>query len=115
MEQVQILQEGRIKTETPEADLWRAVIEQGIEDLSDPDLRESTVRWFMSASDQPATFRWICVHLDLDAAAVWGALEKRKDLAPSTWVSAPGNRGKPDEHRSRAHSMYSRRTLSARF
>ena len=114
MEQVQILQEGRIKTETPEADLWRAVIEQGIEDLSDPDLRESTVRWFMSASDQPATFRWICVHLDLDAAAVWAALEKRKDLAPSTWVSAPGNRRKP-EHRSRAHSMYSRRTFSARF
>ena len=44
MEQVQILQEERIKIETPEADLWRAIIEQAIEDLSDPDLNESTIK-----------------------------------------------------------------------
>jgi hypothetical protein len=119
MEHVQILQEERIQTETPEADLWRAVIEQAIEDLSDPDLNESTVQWFTSASDHPASFRWICVLLDLDASAVWAALKQRgsrKD-PPSACASAPNKRRKPNEHRSRLDSMYSRRTigLSSRF
>ena len=77
MEQIHILQEEQNRGNTPEADLWRAVIEQAIEDLSDPDLNESTMRWFTSASEQQATFRWICVHLDLDASAVWAALKQR--------------------------------------
>ncbi len=91
MEQVQILQKERIRTETPEAGLWRAVIELAIVDLSDPDLREATLKWFTSASDQPMTFRWICVHLDLDASAVWAALKQRgswKDPAKPV-ASAP--------------------------
>jgi len=77
MEQVPIFQDERIKIETPEANLWWAVIDQAIEDLLDPDLNESTIMWFTSASDQPATFLWICVHLDLDASAVRAALKQR--------------------------------------
>ena len=119
MEQVQILQEERIQTETPEADLWCAVIERAIGDLSDPDLGQATLEWFASASDQPGTFRWICEHLDLNASAVWAALtqrESRKD-PPSACASAPNKRRKPNEHQSRLDSMYSRRTigLSSRF
>jgi hypothetical protein len=101
MEQVKILQADRIKADTPEADLWRAVIEQAIEDLSEPDLEELTVKWFTSASDQPMTFRWICVHLDLDASAVWAALKQRdsrKDPPkPVTCAPASNNRRRADE------------------
>jgi hypothetical protein len=36
MEQIPILNEERIETTSPEAELWRAVIDQAIADLSDP-------------------------------------------------------------------------------
>ena len=77
MEQIQILQEERINTPTAEANLWLAVIEQAIEDLSDPDLREAALEWFASTSDRPASFRWICDYLDLNASAVCIALTRR--------------------------------------
>ena len=122
MEQIQVLQEERIKIESPEAELWRAVINQAIDDLSDPDLGEATVEWFTSVSEQPGTFRWICAHLDLNASAVWSALAQRKDRKNPAKLLACGaasKRLKPDEHRSRLGLMYSRRenrkSFAARF
>jgi hypothetical protein len=79
MEQIPILNEERIETKTPEAELWRAVIDQAIDDLSDPDLGEAAVEWFTSVSEQPTSFRWVCHHLDLNASAVWSALVQRTD------------------------------------
>ena len=77
MEQIQILQEERINTPTAEANLWLAVIDQAIEDLSDPDLREAALEWFGSTSYSPASFCWICDYLDLNASAVCIALTRR--------------------------------------
>jgi hypothetical protein len=112
MEQIPILIEERIETKTPEAELWRAVIDQAIDDLSDPDLGEATIEWFTSASDEPGTFRWICVHLDLNASAVWAALSHRKDRKKPAKLfagAAASKRLKPDEHRPRLGSVYPRR------
>ncbi len=78
MEQLQILQEERINTPTAEANLWLAVIDQAIEDLWDPDLREAALEWFASTSDRPASFRWICDYLDLNASAVCARLTPRQ-------------------------------------
>ena len=78
MEQIQILQQELIKTSTSEANLWLAVIYQAIEDLSDPDLRQAALEWFASTSDRPASFRWICDHLDLNASAVCSAVIRRE-------------------------------------
>jgi len=77
MEQIQIFQEARIKTPTSEANLWLAVIDQAIEDLEDPDLRDAALEWFASTSDRPASFQWICDHIDLNASAVCAALTRR--------------------------------------
>jgi hypothetical protein len=121
-EQTPILNEERIETKTPEAELWRAVIDQAIDDLSDPDLGEATIEWFTSALDEPGTFRWICVHLDLNAAAVWAALSQRKDRKKPAKLfacAAPSKRLKPDEHRPRLRSVFPRRenrkSFAARF
>jgi hypothetical protein len=122
MEQTPILNEERIETKTPEAELWRAVIDQAIDDLSDPDLGEAAVEWFTSVSEQPGTFRWVCEHLDLNASAVWSALTQRKDRKNHAKLFACADvskRLKPDEHRPRLGSMYSRRenrkSFAARF
>ena len=72
--------EERIKTEIPDANLWRAVIDQAIEDLSQPKLRQAAVDWFGSTTQQPGSFRWACDHLDLNPAVVWSALKKAKEL-----------------------------------
>jgi hypothetical protein len=72
--------EERIKTELPDANLWRAVIDQAIEDLSQPNLRQAAVDWFTSSAQGPGSFRWACDHLDLNPSAVWAALEKAKEL-----------------------------------
>ena len=74
------LQEERIKTEIPDANLWRAVIDQAIEDLSQPKQRQAAVDWFASTSHNPGSFRWACDHLDLNPSAVWAALKKAKEL-----------------------------------
>jgi hypothetical protein len=79
IEQIHILQEEQIKTPTSEANLWLAVIDQAIEDLSNPDLREPALEWFASTSERPATFRWICDHLNLSASAVCTALARREN------------------------------------
>lgn len=122
MEQIPTLNEERIETKTPEAELWRAVIDQAIDDLSDPDLREAAIEWFTSVSEQPTSFRWVCHHLDLNASAVWSALTQRKDRKNRAKLVARrdvSKRLKPDEHRPRLGSMYSRRqnrkSLAARF
>ena len=89
-EQIQIFPEERIKTPTSEANLWLAVIDQAIEDLSDPDLREAALQWFASTSDRLASFRWICDYLDLNASAVCAALrrrESRQNLHAGKFVS----------------------------
>jgi hypothetical protein len=72
--------EERITTEIPDANLWRAVIDQAIEDLSQPNLRQAAVDWFTSSAQGPGSFRWACDHLDLNPSAVWAALEKAKEL-----------------------------------
>jgi hypothetical protein len=74
------LQEERIKTANPDANLWRAVIDQAIEDLSQPKQRQAAVDWFASTSHNPGSFRWACDHLDLNPSAVWAALKKAKEL-----------------------------------
>jgi hypothetical protein len=48
--------EERIKTEIPDANLWRAVIEQAVEDLSQPKLRQAAVDWFTSSAQGPGIF-----------------------------------------------------------
>jgi hypothetical protein len=48
MEQIPILNEERTDTKSPEAELWRAVIDQAIDDLLDPDFGEAAVEWFTS-------------------------------------------------------------------
>ena len=108
MEQAQILQGERFKIETPEAGLWRAVIELAIVDFSDPDLRESTLKWFMSESNEPMTFRWICVHLDLDSSAVWTALKKQDPAKLSASVPASNNLRKPKHYRTTVTGSSSR-------
>jgi hypothetical protein len=122
MEQIPILNEERIETTSPEAELWRAVIDQAIDDLSDPDLGEGAVEWFTSVSEEPGTFRWVCHHLDLNASAVWSALIKRKHRKNRVKLVTrddASKRLKPDNHRRRLRSMYSRRenrkSLAARF
>ena len=122
MEQIPILNEERTDTKSPEAELWRAVIDQAIADLSDPDLGEAAVEWFTSVSEQPGTFRWVCEHLDLNASAVWSALINRKPRKNRVKLVArddASKRLKPDNHRRRLRSMYSRRenrkSLAARF
>jgi hypothetical protein len=122
MEQIPILNKERIETKTPEAELWRAVIDQAIDDLSDPDLGEAAVEWFTSVSEQPGTFRWVCEHLDLNASAVWSALSQRKNRKKPAKLFAyasASKRLKPDEHRPRLGSVYPRRenrkSFAARF
>jgi hypothetical protein len=120
MEQIPILNDERIETKTPEAELWRAVIDQAIDDLSDADLGEAAVEWFTSVSEQPTSFRWVCHHLDLNASAVWSALVQRKDLKNRAKLFAcadASKRLKRHEHRRRLGPMYSRRekSLAARF
>jgi hypothetical protein len=63
--------EERIKTEISDANLWRAVIDQAIEDLSQPKLRQAAVDWFASTAQGPGSFRWACDYLDLNSSAVW--------------------------------------------
>lgn len=77
MEDIPTLSDERIQIKTPEVDLWLAVIDQAIGDLSDPDLCNAAAEWFTSTSDQPGTFLWICEQLDFDAPAVRSALFKR--------------------------------------
>jgi hypothetical protein len=76
--------EERIKTENPDANLWRAVIDQAIEDLSQPRLRQAAVNWFASTARGPGSFRWACDHLDLNPSAVWAALNKANDLGKTS-------------------------------
>jgi hypothetical protein len=112
MEQIPIPNEQRIETTSPEAELWRAVIDQAIDDLSDPDLGEGAVEWFTSVSEQPGCFRWVCQHLDLDASAVWSALinrKHRKNRVKLVERDDASKRLKPDNQRRRLRSMYSRR------
>jgi hypothetical protein len=116
MKQIPILNEGRIETTTPEAELWRAVIDQAIDDLSDPDLREAAVEWFTSVSEQPGTFRWVCEHLNLNAPAVCSALAQRKDRKnPAKLLVSAAASKRPK--RERWGSAYSRREnrFAARF
>ncbi len=68
--------EGEIKKDFPEATLWLAVIDQAIDDLSDPTKHQAATDWFTSAAQGPGSFRWACDHLDLNHAAVWAALSK---------------------------------------
>ncbi len=76
----QTLEQEQIKNEIPEADLWRAVIDQAIDDLSQPKLHRAAVEWLASTGHGPGSFRWACDHLDLNPTAVWGALNKANDL-----------------------------------
>jgi hypothetical protein len=121
VEQIPILTGERNETRTPEAELWRAVMDQAIDDLSDPDLGEATVEWFTSVSEKPGTFRWVCEHLNLNASAVWSAVAQRKDREnPAKLIACAAaiKRLKP-EYRSHLRSMYSRRenrkSFAARF
>jgi hypothetical protein len=70
----QALEQERIKPDPPEANLWRAVIGQAIDDLSQPALQQAAVEWLASTAHGPGSFRWACDHLDLNPAAVWAAL-----------------------------------------
>jgi hypothetical protein len=116
MEQVPALNEERIRTETPEAALWRAVIDQAIADLSDPDFSQAAVEWFTSVSEQPGTFRWVCEHLNLNASAVCSALAQRKDRKKPAKLFVCAVVSKRPKHE-RWGSAYSRREnrLAARF
>jgi hypothetical protein len=70
----------QVRNKIPEAHLWMAVIDQAIEDLSHPSLRQAAVQWFSSAARGPGSFHWACNHLDLNASAVWTSLNKSRAL-----------------------------------
>lgn len=64
----------------PEANLWVAVIDQAVEDLSQPSLRQAAMQWLSSTARGLGSFRWACDHLDLNASAVRVALNKSEAL-----------------------------------
>ena len=63
-----------------ERSLWAAVLELAIRDASGDKpryagesakaVRKSAIRWMMSASVEPSSFRWICALFDLCPAVV---------------------------------------------
>ena len=59
-----------------ERDLWTAVFLQAIDDLTATKgphplaLQKAAQRWFESTSEKPRAFLWLCIHLNLDPAAV---------------------------------------------
>jgi hypothetical protein len=79
----QAREQERIKVDVPEANLWRAVIGQAIDDLSQPVLRLAAMDWLGSTAHGPGSFRWACDHLDLDPEAVSAALNKANDWEKS--------------------------------
>lgn len=63
-----------------ERSLWAAVLEMAIRDATGERprysggysnaVRNSAIRWLMSESLEPSSFRWICVLFDFDPAVV---------------------------------------------
>jgi hypothetical protein len=59
-----------------ERDLWTAVFLQAIDDLTGTKgpnpraIQKAAQRWFESTSEEPRAFLWLCIHLNLDPAAV---------------------------------------------
>jgi hypothetical protein len=91
MEEILTATNERVRPKIPEVELWLAVIGQAIEDLSNPDLCEAAAVWFTSPSEEPATFLWICEHLDISASAVRSALIKRaiREIPAISFASVP--------------------------
>ena len=59
-----------------ERELWTSVVLQAIGDLTGTTgpnpliLQKAAQRWFESTSKEPRAFLWVCIHLNLDPAAV---------------------------------------------
>lgn len=63
-----------------ERSLWAAVLEMAIRDATGERprysggysnaVRNSAIRWLMSESLEPSSFRWICVLFDFDPAVI---------------------------------------------
>jgi hypothetical protein len=64
----------------PEAELWTAVIEQGISDLSSPDShdRRSAWLWINSPSDAVHSFVWACHVTDIEPSFIRSALRRAR-------------------------------------
>jgi len=66
----------------PEAELWTAVILQGIKDLSSESShdRDSARLWFNSACNGVHSFTWVCQLMEIEPNFIRSALEKRSVL-----------------------------------
>jgi hypothetical protein len=59
-----------------ERELWTSVVLQAIDDLTGTTgpnplaIQNAAQRWFESTSEEPRSFLWVCIHLNLDPAAV---------------------------------------------
>jgi hypothetical protein len=71
--EVEVLREA-----IPEANLWIAVIDQALADLSSQSQRAAAARWVESDRCDPGSFRWACDLLDLNVNAVRAALSRTR-------------------------------------
>jgi hypothetical protein len=92
----------------PELDLWRAVLQRVLDDLTGYGLSDSSKReraqadarhWINSRATTPGSFRWLCETLSLDPSATRCAILRRKQ---------PEKRS-PKKHSFRADWMAHRR------
>lgn len=63
----------------PEAELWTAVIQQAIQDISSPDSyeQESARSWFNSSTDAVGSFIWACNVIDIEPSFIRTSLQKQ--------------------------------------
>jgi hypothetical protein len=94
--EIQALGQERIREDAAEMNLWRAVIGQALDDLSQPKLHQAAMDWLASTEHGPGSFRWICDHLDLNPSAVSAALNKANKLKAK--LSTLGNSLRADSN-----------------
>ena len=70
-----------------ERELWTSVVLQAIDDLFDTKgpraIQREAQRWFESTSKEPRAFLWVCIHLNLDPAAVLESILHDSHLTPA--------------------------------
>jgi hypothetical protein len=63
----------------PKAELWTAVIQQAIQDLSSPDSyeQEAARLWFNAPTDVVGSFIWACNVIDMEPSFIRASLHKQ--------------------------------------